>query len=221
MTITERIDTLLAERGMSRRQLAVAAGIPTSSFQAAMARGRNMTVEVLQAVAKALDVSPAYLLGQESVSLSPSLQQAFLDTLLERISEKLMSTDSTDLIEQFGTNHPYQDIYEGYGTLTFERVREIADDLGVPLEYLISGKNDPADHYPFVDDDLQSQIDTADARLIDMVHRICGMDPRRAYFPQDWNPAKIDLVREYLKDSKAILQKMFAATGQKGSANSE
>ena len=217
MTITERIDTLLAERGMSRRQLAVAAGIPTSSFQAAMARGRNMTVEVLQAVAKALDVSPAYLLGQESVSLSPSLQQAFLDTMLERISEKLMSADSTDLIEQFGTNHPYQDIYEGYGTLTFERVREIADDLGVPLEYLISGKNDPADHYPFIGDDLQSQIDTADARLIDTVHRICGLDPRRSYSPQDWNPAKIDLICEYIKDSHTILKKMFAAmeaTGQ-------
>ncbi len=211
MSITERIDALLTERGMSRRQLAVAAGIPTSSFQAAMARGRNMTVEVLQAVAKALDVSPAYLLGQESVSLSPSLQQAFLDTMLERISEKLMSADSTDLIEQFGTNHPYQDIYEGYSTLTFERVREIADDLGVSPEYLISGENDPADHYPFVDNDLQSQIDTADARLIDTVHRICEMDPRRAYSPQDWNPAKIDLVCEYLKDSQAILKKMLAA----------
>ena len=26
-----------------------------------------------------------------------------------------------------------------------------------------------------------------------------------------WNPAKIDIVREYIKDSQIVLQKMFAA----------
>lgn len=34
----ERIDLLLRRRGMSRRKLAIAAGIPASSLQSAMAR---------------------------------------------------------------------------------------------------------------------------------------------------------------------------------------
>ncbi len=211
MTPTERIDALLAARGMSRRQLAVAAGIPTSSFQSAMARGRNLTVEVLQAVAKALDVSPAYLLGQEAEPISPKLQRAFLSALQERMESQLIAADSVDVSEAHGASHPYADVLDGQGTLTLDRLEEIAEELGVPLEYLISGKNDPADRYPFVGEELQHRLDTADARLLDTVHRICGMNPKKAFSEKDWNPDKIDLVREYLKDSQAILKKMIAA----------
>lgn len=63
MTTAERIDGLLNARGMSRRQLAIAADIPPSSFQSAMARGRNMTIEMLLAIADTLKVSTDYLLG--------------------------------------------------------------------------------------------------------------------------------------------------------------
>lgn len=63
MNVTERIDEILQERGMSRRQLAIAADIPTSSFQAAMARGKNMTVEMLLAVSDTLDVPVTEFLG--------------------------------------------------------------------------------------------------------------------------------------------------------------
>lgn len=211
MTPTERIDALLAARGMSRRQLAVTAGIPTSSFQSAMARGRNLTVEVLQAVAKALDVSPAYLLGQEAEPISPELQRTFLSSLQERMESQLIAADTVDVSEAHGAAHPYADVLDGKETLTLGRLEEIADELGVPLEYLISGKNDPANRYPFVDDELQHRLDTADARLLDTVHRICGMNPKKPFSTKDWNPEKIDLVREYLKDSQAILKKMIAA----------
>lgn len=63
MTIVERIDNILDSRGMSRRQLAIAADIPASSLQSAMARGKNMTTEMLQAIANVLDVSADFLLG--------------------------------------------------------------------------------------------------------------------------------------------------------------
>lgn len=63
MTTTKRIDAILNARGMSRRQLAIEANIPPSSFQSAMARGRNMTIEMLQAIAATLKVSADYLLG--------------------------------------------------------------------------------------------------------------------------------------------------------------
>lgn len=55
-TITEKIDAILQQRGMSRRQLAIAANISPSTLQSAMARGKNMTIEMLQAIAAVLGV---------------------------------------------------------------------------------------------------------------------------------------------------------------------
>lgn len=216
-----RIKAARERNCLTQEELGARLGITGVTIMRYEKEQREPNLQTLRDISSELDVSISYLLGEIAEPLSPSLQQAFWDILLERISEKLMSADSTDLIEQFGTAHPYEDIFEGRVTLTSKKVEEIADDLGVPWEYLIAGKNDPADHYPFVDDDLQDQLDTADARLIDTVHRICGMDPRSTHSPQDWNPAKIDLVCEYIKDSHAILQKMLAATEPKENSGSE
>lgn len=75
MTVTDRIDAVLKEKGMSRRQLAFEANIPTSSLQAAMARGRNMTIEMLMAVAGTLNISTDYLLGlSDETTPDPTLK---------------------------------------------------------------------------------------------------------------------------------------------------
>lgn len=66
MTVTERIDSIIQGRGLSRRQLALAAGIPPSSLQSAMARGKNMTLEMLQAIADALGVQVVDLLDWDA-----------------------------------------------------------------------------------------------------------------------------------------------------------
>ena len=206
-----RIKAAREKAHMTQEELGAHLGITGVTIMRYEKEQREPTLQTFRDISSELDVSISYLLGDTAEPLSPALQRAFLNVLRNRVDQKISLADSTDLVECFGTTCPYEDIFEGCGTLTFERVREIADDLGVPPEYLISGENEPADHYPFVDNDLQSQIDTADARLIDTVHRICGMDPRCTYSPQDWNPAKIDIVREYIKDSQAILQKMLAS----------
>lgn len=56
MTTTERIDAILKSKGMSRRQAAISAGISPSTFQSAMERGRNISIDMLQSLAAALDV---------------------------------------------------------------------------------------------------------------------------------------------------------------------
>lgn len=56
MAVADRIDTILQERGLSRRQLAIKAGIPPSSLQSALERGHNITLETLQKIAAALDM---------------------------------------------------------------------------------------------------------------------------------------------------------------------
>ena len=55
MTIVEKIDVILKERGLSRRQIAIKANIPPSTFQSAMQRNGSMNYMMIQKVARALN----------------------------------------------------------------------------------------------------------------------------------------------------------------------
>jgi transcriptional regulator with XRE-family HTH domain len=66
MTTAERIDRILQEKGLSRRQIAIKADIPPSTFQSAMARGDSFSTDMIQKIAAALGVSAAYLLNEEN-----------------------------------------------------------------------------------------------------------------------------------------------------------
>ena len=65
MTIAERIDGILKEKRLSRRQLAIMAGIPTSTFQSAMQRNGQMNSDMLNKIASALDMPVFNLLYPE------------------------------------------------------------------------------------------------------------------------------------------------------------
>ena len=206
-----RIKAAREKAHMTQEELGAHLGITGVTIMRYEKEQREPTLQTFRDISSELDVSISYLLGDAAEPLSPALQRAFLNVLRNRVDQKISSVDSTDLVECFGTTCPYEDIFEGSGTLTIEQVEEMANTLGVPLEYLIAGERDPADCYPFIDADLQTQIDAADARLVDMVHKICGMNSCQVVLPKVWNPAKIDIVREYIKDSQTILQKMLAS----------
>ena len=57
MTMCKMIDHILKTKKMSRRKLAIKAGIPPSSFQSAMARGNALSLDMLIPVLNALGVS--------------------------------------------------------------------------------------------------------------------------------------------------------------------
>lgn len=61
MTVCERIDEILNSRRISRRKLAIKAGIAPSSFQSAMARNRSLSFDMLIPIADVLGVSVEYL----------------------------------------------------------------------------------------------------------------------------------------------------------------
>lgn len=63
MDIEKNIDNILVERGMSRRQLAKLACIPPTTLQSAMSRGSSMSMDMVQKIANALNVSVGDLLG--------------------------------------------------------------------------------------------------------------------------------------------------------------
>lgn len=57
MDIYDRIDDMIQNQSLSRRKLALKAGIPPSTFQSMMARKKNMPVEVLDRITRALGTS--------------------------------------------------------------------------------------------------------------------------------------------------------------------
>lgn len=59
MTVCERIDNILREKGMSRRKLAIKAGIAPSSLQSAMARNGSLSYDMLIPISNALSI-PIY-----------------------------------------------------------------------------------------------------------------------------------------------------------------
>lgn len=63
MTSVERIDAMLKERKMSRRQLAIRANIPPSTLQSAMERNKTLSYEMQEKIAKVLDIHIFQLLG--------------------------------------------------------------------------------------------------------------------------------------------------------------
>lgn len=56
MTVCEMIDAILKEKNMSRRQLAIAAGIPPSSLQSALSRNNGLSLDMLLPISDVLDI---------------------------------------------------------------------------------------------------------------------------------------------------------------------
>ena len=90
MTVCERIDEELKKRGLSRRQLAIKAGIAPSSFQSAMQRNKDISLDMLFKISDVLEIPITYLLGE------PEMDQEEADAFFNSIDE---SEKSADLIQ--------------------------------------------------------------------------------------------------------------------------
>ena len=65
MTVCERSDNILKERGMSRRKLAERAGIPPSSLQSALSRNSGLSLDMLHPISKVLEVPIEFLMADD------------------------------------------------------------------------------------------------------------------------------------------------------------
>ena len=82
MTPCERIDSILNERGMSRRKLAIQAGISTSTLQCALARNGNLSLDLLLPISDVLGVSVQYLSGADELpQMTPAELQEQWDSM--------------------------------------------------------------------------------------------------------------------------------------------
>lgn len=67
MTTSEKIDAIIKEKGLSRRQVAIKAQVPPSSFQSAMERNKNISIDMLQKIAAALEVDWKNLVADDEL----------------------------------------------------------------------------------------------------------------------------------------------------------
>ena len=115
MTNVERIDDILKDRGISRRQLALMAHIPPSSLQSAMERNRTLSFEMQEKIARVLSVSLYELLGDderkffieaEAGTISNYIKQGYKFTtdekLLVRLFHLLNETGKDAAIDRVG-----------------------------------------------------------------------------------------------------------------------
>lgn len=89
MTVCERIDMLLQQKNMSRRQLAIKAGIAPSSLQSAMQRNKGLSLDMLFPVSEVLGVDVEFLsTGEFASDPLPKEERERLDELAAQRSEE-------------------------------------------------------------------------------------------------------------------------------------
>lgn len=67
MTTSEKIDAIIKENGLSRRQVAIKAQVPPSSFQSAMERNKNISIDMLRKIAAVLEVDWKNLVADDEL----------------------------------------------------------------------------------------------------------------------------------------------------------
>lgn len=67
MTTSEKIDAIIKKNGLSRRQVAIKAQIPPSSFQSAMERNKNISIDMLRKIGAALGVDWMELVADDEL----------------------------------------------------------------------------------------------------------------------------------------------------------
>ena len=104
METYENIDKELAKRGLSRRKLASAVGIPPSTFQSMMERKRGITLELLKRISDFLGVSIYSLAGfyLASEAVTDEINQNQKEIKLLENFRNLNSKGQTVAVERVG-----------------------------------------------------------------------------------------------------------------------
>ena len=221
MVFPDRIKAARKAKGMTQKELANQLGLATGTIQQYELGKREPRLEQLSKLSEVLGVPISFFAQDDLEYIDSGLQKIMAKRIRERIDGILAEVDLADFYEVFGTYSKeavFDDIYNGKSPITLSRLEEIADQLGVTLDYLTGRTDAPNDSTDSLKDfELEYAIEEAEEDLLDTVRKICSMNRRtiaRAYatghLREVWNPKKLEIVREYLEDSTAIIQKMIS-----------
>lgn len=160
MEIGERIKKRREELGMSQEELAQKAGYKSrSSINKIEVDGRGLPQSKISAIAKALDTTPAYIMGwEENYYLGENLQRIF------RILSKEFEVSENELIRCF-FSEDFDDLLPSKKFITLDNMRHalteyLAKHDQDKKEALNSKEHDHIKKYRALDDHGQELIDT-------------------------------------------------------------
>ena len=174
----------------------------------------NLKQSKIKCMADALDTTPAYIMGWTDDA--EEWRSAFREYLSNHYYRH-----ATNNVSQSELDH-WQAIAEGSVPLTFKEACNIANKLGLSIDKMIritevhTNLSEGERYLSIPDAALEADIKLADDDLIDIVHKICGMDDLRIHeaiasgkLYEIYNPKKIELVKDFIEDNEKTLRKMI------------
>lgn len=139
MITGDRLKALREMRGMTLDDVAKIVGVSNATVSRwETGEIRNIRNDKIACLARALKTSEAYLFGfTDNPDWKPNFITSYTAIFRDQLSQMLENHDASDIYEKFGTNEPFNDVFEGRTPLTLERACEIAVDIGESLDYLV------------------------------------------------------------------------------------
>lgn len=129
ITVCEKIDNLIKEKGMSRRELALKAGISPSSFQTAMARNTHLSFDMLIPIAEVLETDLSYFLQDMKLG---KFEKISIEDFVSMFGHIEFSNE-TDRIKYYYSRlddeRKFQSSWYFISNLNPEKLKEVADTL--------------------------------------------------------------------------------------------
>lgn len=218
-TIGQRIEKARIKRGMTLEEMGQRLGVSEALVNEWEKGLRIPDYKVLQRIGSILNWNWIDFVPEKNVYKDQEVLPDVREVFIERMLAEIENAGSADVEAAGIDTESYKRLAEHRDRLTLQRARDIADELGVTLDYLV-GRTDDSHTKPIgigAYSELSMKVEDAEEDLMQTVHDICGMDEWRVAenvaagnVAEVWNPGKIRIVREYLEDSRTILQKMMA-----------
>ena len=139
-----RLSTLRQYKRLSLTELGNRLGVTDEAVRLLEKGKRSPSFEVLCALAEYFDVSIDYLVGRSDDDAPTSFHSQWECDFRRNLADTLIHLENADLEAAYVDIDFYNRIADGSAPLTFCTACDIADELGVSLDFLI-GRTDNSD----------------------------------------------------------------------------
>lgn len=140
---SQRFEYLRKQKGVSLAALGEYLGVTDEAVRLLEKGKRSPSFEVLCALAAYFDITIDYLIGRSNDDTPVSFHSNWEDIFREKLNELLPSFDRTDLYDAYIDVSYLESIANGEAPLTLHHACDIADELGVSLDFLMGRIDDP------------------------------------------------------------------------------
>lgn len=235
-TTADRIRLAMEAAGKRQADLVRETGIDKGALSHYLKGKYKPKQDVVYKLAKALNVSVSYLIGQtDDPDENYTLDSHKASLFRERVSRVIAEADTDFLISEFGTIHPFKKLLDGTAAIAFDKADEIASTLGVSLNYLIGITDDPDDDGPnpaailafemwgkqlrketlqekeCIEREMPDKIHAAQTALLEKTMEICkdtaDLDEAQQLHEMELMPSRIGCIVDFLEANKQFLRK--------------